>query len=149
MRRNILIFHRAALGDFIISWPLALALSRMYPQSRVIYITASAKGKLAEKVLGVEWLDAEHGWHDLHSDGTDLPDANRNAIANSHLIVSFGSRDDETWNKNLRAIARSATLIRLDTKAQVAGAADHLTAHLLEQLRTWLGSLTSTCQFLL
>src|SRR6185295_7543783 len=51
LRRNILIFHQAALGDFIVTWPLAMALSRIMPQSRVIYVTHSQKGKLAERVL--------------------------------------------------------------------------------------------------
>src|SRR5439155_15185367 len=103
LRRNILIFHQAALGDFVITWPLALALSRIFPQSRVIYVTASSKGKLAEKVLGVESLDAERGWHHLYSNGADLSDANRKAIANAHLIVSFG-RADEIWRSNVLAI---------------------------------------------
>ena len=29
LRRNVLIFHQAALGDFIVTWPLAMALSGM------------------------------------------------------------------------------------------------------------------------
>src|SRR5437867_3510753 len=49
-RRNILIFHQAALGDFVVTWPLAVALSRMFPQSRVVYVSASSKGKLADHV---------------------------------------------------------------------------------------------------
>src|SRR5437762_12115070 len=104
MLRNILIFHQAALGDFIVTWPLALALSRMSPQSRVIYVTANSKGKLAEKVLGVESLDAERGWHHLYSNGAGLSDANRKAITDSHLIISVG-RADEIWRDNVLTIA--------------------------------------------
>src|SRR5436190_11578963 len=74
LRRNILIFHQAALGDFVITWPIAVAMGRMYPQSRVIYVTAASKGKLAEKVLGVESADVDAGqWHRLHAEGAELP----------------------------------------------------------------------------
>ena len=54
LRRNILLFHQGALGDFVLTWPIALALARIHPQSRVFYVTHAQKGKLAEKVLGVE-----------------------------------------------------------------------------------------------
>jgi len=47
LKRNVVIFHQAALGDFIITWPLAMALSRVFPQSRIIYVTHSQKGALA------------------------------------------------------------------------------------------------------
>jgi ADP-heptose:LPS heptosyltransferase len=147
MRRYILIFHQAALGDFIVTWPLALTLSRMFPQSRLIYVTASSKGKLAEKVLGVESLDAENGWHHLHSSGADLSDGNKKAIENAHLIVSFG-RADEIWRRNVLAIAGDAILINLDTKLDSAGADQHVTAHLLHQLHPNSAIHTAMAQIL-
>ena len=67
LRRNVLIFHSGALGDFILTWPLALALGRLFPQSRVFYVTARQKGLLAERVLRVESVDVETGWHHLFS----------------------------------------------------------------------------------
>src|SRR5947209_19642308 len=67
-RRNVLIFHSGALGDFILTWPLAVALGRLLPQSRIFYVTHSQKGKLAEKVLGVESVDVETGWHHLFAE---------------------------------------------------------------------------------
>ena len=66
-RRNVLIFHAGALGDFVLTWPLALALGRVYPQSRVYYVTHGSKAALAEKVLRVEGSDIEGGWSALHS----------------------------------------------------------------------------------
>ena len=69
LRRNILLFHQGALGDFVLTWPIAMALARIHPQSRVFYVTHAQKGKLAEKALGVEWADAEAGWHALFGDG--------------------------------------------------------------------------------
>ncbi|HWP39838.1 MAG TPA: hypothetical protein VNL70_02845, partial [Tepidisphaeraceae bacterium] len=62
LRRNVLIFHQAALGDFVVTWPIAMALSRIWPQSRIIYVTHGQKGALAERVLRVERADAEAGW---------------------------------------------------------------------------------------
>src|ERR1700678_801872 len=59
LRRNVLIFHSGALGDFVLSWPLALALGRLYPQSRIIYVAPASKGKLAERVLRIESVDGE------------------------------------------------------------------------------------------
>ena len=49
LRRNVLIFHQAALGDFVVTWPLAVALGRLFPQSRVLYVTHASKGQLAER----------------------------------------------------------------------------------------------------
>src|SRR5450432_4067912 len=91
LRRNVLIFHQAALGDFIITWPLAMALSRVFPQSRIIYVTHSQKGKLAERVLRVESADAEAGWHSLFSDSPELPPTSVKLLEGAHTIVSFGS----------------------------------------------------------
>src|SRR5439155_15503968 len=104
LRRNILIFHQAALGDFVITWPIALALGRMFPQSRVIYVTASSKGKLAEKVLGIESVDAESGWHLLFSDAGGLPEGNQKLLAGAHTIVSFVSSAGDPWERNVRRI---------------------------------------------
>src|ERR1700722_19863476 len=77
LRRNVLIFHAGALGDFILTWPLALALGRLYPQSRIIYVTASEKGALAAKVLRVESTDVEQGWNHLFGEAAALSEATR------------------------------------------------------------------------
>jgi hypothetical protein len=157
LRRNILIFHQAALGDFVITWPIALALARMFPQSRVIYVTASSKGKLAEKVLGVESLDAETGWHALFADGRGLPEENRKRLENAHLILSFGTSDSDVWEQNLRAIAPEATYLRLNTKPDPSlrcnedvppELSDHVTTHLLHQLRVNPSIHTAAAQIL-
>ena len=46
IRRNVLIFHAGALGDFVLSWPLVMALGRLHPQSRIIVVTHASKGRL-------------------------------------------------------------------------------------------------------
>src|SRR5689334_6765619 len=103
LRRNVLIFHQAALGDFIVTWPLAVAMGRMFPQSRIIYVTHSSKGKLAEKVLGVESVDAEAGWHRLFVDdaAVDLPESCERVLSAAHTIVSFVSSPNDTWERNV------------------------------------------------
>src|SRR6478752_3633268 len=82
LRRNVLIFHQAALGDFVVSWPLALALGRMYPQSRLAYVTAGEKGKLATRAIRTEAIDVEAGWHHLFGDAAGLPESNRKVLEN-------------------------------------------------------------------
>ncbi len=69
MLRNVLIFHQAALGDFISTWPMLLGISRVLAQHRVIVITHESKGRLAQRVLGVEYRDAEP-WHALFGDAS-------------------------------------------------------------------------------
>jgi ADP-heptose:LPS heptosyltransferase len=91
-RRNVLIFHSGALGDFILTWPLAVALGRIYPQSRIFYITSSQKGKLAEQALGVESVDVESGWHGLYSDEIILSPTELKLLASAHTIILFTPR---------------------------------------------------------
>jgi ADP-heptose:LPS heptosyltransferase len=111
--RNILIFHAGALGDFIQTWPLGLALGRLFPQSRVIYVTQRQKGLLAEKLLSLESLDIESGWHHLFGDASKLPDQCRAKLAASHTIVTFLARPGDSWLDAVATIAPKAQLIAL------------------------------------
>ena len=99
LRRNVLIFHSGALGDFVQTWPLGLALGRLYPQSRVIYVTQRQKGLLAEKALRLEFVDVESGWHHLFGDAARLPESCRNKLAvgafDFHVHRQAGRRVDE------------------------------------------------------
>src|SRR3954470_16561231 len=95
LRRHVLIFHQAALGDFVVTWPLAVALGRMFPQSRISYVTHASKGALASRVIGVEAMDVERGWHLLHAEDPDLPEPNRNTLAGAQMIVSFVSEQGD------------------------------------------------------
>jgi ADP-heptose:LPS heptosyltransferase len=89
LRRNVLIFHSGALGDFVLSWPLALALGRLHPQSRIIYVTAASKGKLAERALRIESADIEAGWRHLYADAKGLPEICRKMLGGAHSIYAF------------------------------------------------------------
>jgi ADP-heptose:LPS heptosyltransferase len=111
--RNILIFHAGALGDFIQTWPLGLALGRLFPQSRVIYITQRQKGLLAEKLLSLESLDIETGWHNLFGDPSKLPDTCRSKLAAAHIIVTFLAKLGDPWLSAVSTIVPKAQLIPL------------------------------------
>lgn len=131
--RNILIFHGGALGDFVLSWPLALALGRLYPQSRVFYVTAAGKGKLAERVIKVESLDSESGWQRLHGRDADLPQMPRRLLAGAHCVFSFVHRPGDAWEQNVRQHAPSAQIYALRTQPP-EGFGGHAAEFLLSQL---------------
>jgi heptosyltransferase-3 len=114
LRRNVLIFHSGALGDFVLSWPLALALGRIYAQSRIIYVTASQKGALAERALRVDSTDSEAGWHQLFSTGS-APSANvLRLLEGAHAIFSFVADDQSLWAINVRHLAPHAKLFYIN-----------------------------------
>src|SRR4051812_38063162 len=115
-RRNILIFHLGALGDFVLTWPLAMALSRLHPQSRVVYVTHGEKGKLAEKVLGVESADLEGGWHALFGDVAGLGANARKLLENAHSIYSFIASEGDKWSENVKAVAPEAQVWTLQPR---------------------------------
>src|SRR5437667_248174 len=110
-RRNVLIFHLGALGDFVLTWPLAMALARIHPQSRIIYVTHGQKGKLAEKVLRIESTDVEGGWHHLFGSPADLPENSRKMLEGAHSIFSFIANQGDAWTENVKAIAPEAQLM--------------------------------------
>jgi heptosyltransferase III len=124
-RRNVLIFHSAALGDFVLTWPLALALSRLYPQSRVIYVTQRQKGLLAEAVLGVESVDAEQGWHVLYSEKPKLTEGMATLLGASREVYTFNATEDDEWTKNVTA-AMLATIPASGSEDDVTVVVTHL-----------------------
>ena len=135
-RRNVLIFHQAALGDFVVSWPLALALGRLHPQSRIIYVTQGQKGKLAEKAIRTESVGVESGWHHLHGgDASTRPDGARKTLENAHSIFSFVSTAGDSWSNNVRALAPEAKLIEITPRPPEGEPfAGHITQWIADQL---------------
>ena len=135
LRRNVLIFHQAALGDFVVSWPLALALGRLYPQSRIVYVTAGEKGKLAARAIRTESADVESGWHHLFGDAAGLPDPQRAMVAGAHSIFSFAASPSDAWSANVRALAPDAQLVHVAPRpADDQPFAGHITQWIAEQL---------------
>ncbi|MGD0138395.1 MAG: glycosyltransferase family 9 protein [Tepidisphaeraceae bacterium] len=115
--RNVLIFHSGALGDFVQTWPLGLALGRLYPQSRVIYVTQRQKGVLVEKVLRLEFMDTELGWHHLFGDANRLPEVCRHKLASAHSIFTFIARPGDAWMQAAGSVAPGAQTISIEAGA--------------------------------
>ena len=144
LRRNVLIFHSAALGDFVLTWPFAVALARIYAQSRIIYVTHREKGLLAERVLRLESTDAEGGWHHLYADGGTPPERAGRLLAGAHAIYMFGTASP-TWLANVQRLNPAANLVVLDGSADASG---HKSDQLLDELAAHRPEAEATRQIL-
>ena len=144
LRRNVLIFHSAALGDFVLSWPFAVALARIYAQSRIIYVTHCQKGLLAERVLRLESTDVEAGWHHLHAEGGTPPERAGRLLAGAHAIYTFGPASP-IWLANVRRLNPDANVVVLDHPTD--GPA-HATDRLVDQLAAHRPEAEATRQIL-
>lgn len=133
MRRNVFIFHNAALGDFVLTWPIAIAVGRVLAQSRIQYVTASGKGALAERWIGVESVDAESGWHGLHADEPRLPDAQIKRLSAMQMGIVFAQHRDERFIGNLQKFA-DVPILHVSPNPP---AGTHIWAHQLSQLADW------------
>lgn len=135
--RNILLFHQGALGDFIVTWPLAVALARLHPQSRVFYVTHGQKGALAERALRVESLDCELGaWHQLFCDEPKLPAPSAKALAGAHTVLNFLGAPDDQWSANVKAANPNASVLTISTTPP-EDFAGHQSEFLASQLAGW------------
>jgi ADP-heptose:LPS heptosyltransferase len=147
-RRNVLIFHLGALGDFVLTWPLALALGRIYPQSRIFYVTHAQKGALAERVLRLDAADIEGGWHHLFTPNVtseSLPERARKLLASTHAVFSFLANADDGWSQNVRRLAPEAELTVLRGPRELELPAEQA---LLEELKSRPFVQTAVAQIL-
>jgi ADP-heptose:LPS heptosyltransferase len=128
LRRNVLILHTGALGDFVLSWPLILALGRIHPQSRIIVVTHASKGALAEAALRVESADIEQGWHAMFAADVPLGERAAKLVEGAHAIYTFLSAAD-----TLKQRAPEAQVVPLQP-VPPADYSKHSSEHLLEQL---------------
>ncbi|MBV8780726.1 MAG: glycosyltransferase family 9 protein [Phycisphaerae bacterium] len=133
LRRNVLIFHSGALGDFVLSWPLAMALGRLYPQSRIICVCASQKGRLLERALRLESQDVENGWSALFAPDAAVTDPIARTLSGAHTICSFVAAADSCWAKNVRRLAPEAAAVFIDPVLPPKFTR-HATDHLVDQL---------------
>ncbi|MFN4242378.1 MAG: glycosyltransferase family 9 protein [Tepidisphaerales bacterium] len=131
----MLVFHTGALGDLVLAAPVALALTRLYPTSRVRWVGPRQKGELMSRLAGVEPVDVEGGFSALHAEGATVAPAVERLLAQSHRVVSFVAEPGDVWSRRVATLAPSATLtwLRLrppaDWQDPVSGsrhAADHL-----------------------
>lgn len=133
MRRNVLVVHQAALGDFVLCWPVVLAAARLFPQSRLFVATHAQKGRLAERALGVESIDIESGFSALHADAGPVPDAVLQAVGNAHTIVSFVSDRGGAWRRRTSGLNPEARILEIAGRPP-DGFARHAHEHLLDAL---------------
>jgi ADP-heptose:LPS heptosyltransferase len=148
LRRNVLIFHSGALGDFVLTWPTALAMGRLFPQSRVLYVTHGQKGALAERVLKLEYSDVEMGWHCLHGQVGKLPPQLGRLLCGAHTVLSFAMGDDRAWTENVRRVADEEARIITVAPNPPQDCAEHVTQHVLKQLASWPAGHAAVAQML-
>jgi ADP-heptose:LPS heptosyltransferase len=146
LRRNILIFQTGGLGDFVLTWPFAVGLGRIYPQSRIIYVTHSQKGELARRVLRLEATDAEAGWHGLFADGGNLPPATQKLLESAQAIYTFLPATP-TWHENVERINPAAKRVEIDARIP-PDFAGHVTEQMLAQLQNHPAERAATEQIL-
>lgn len=147
IRRNVLIFHAGGLGDFVLSWPLGLALGRLHPQSRIIYVTHASKGRLAAAAVRLDWRDIESSWPALYSDPAGLTDDCRKLLEQAHSIYTFMASAGDQWCRNVSSISPEAMIVPLRTKPP-ADFTRHASDYLLQQLAGMPVVQTSVTQIL-
>jgi ADP-heptose:LPS heptosyltransferase len=133
IRRNVLIFHSGGLGDFLLTWPLGLALGRLHPQSRIFYVTQASKGALAAAALRLDSLDAETGWPALYADSANPDDRLRKILAESHSVYTFLATPGDAFFRNVTHLSPQAqiTPLQFPPPPDFLG---HATEYLLTQL---------------
>jgi heptosyltransferase III len=134
LRRNVLIFHSGGLGDFVLSWPLGIALGRLYPASRVIYITQPSKGALAAAAVGLDWQNIESGWPALYGDnGVRLDEKCDRTVKAAHSIYTFMAAAGDAWIGNVNKLTPETAIVPLRLKPP-HGFTGHVATYLLSQL---------------
>jgi ADP-heptose:LPS heptosyltransferase len=104
--RAIWVFHRGALGDSILLWPILRALSR--DSTEVVLVSDASKAALAARTLGIRALDAEHDrfnalWH---------PESTHAPIEGVAEVLAFvgGSSSTPQWVASARLMFPGATI---------------------------------------
>ena len=124
----ILIFHAGALGDFVLTWPLALALHRLHPDKQIIYVTPGSKGQLAARYLQTGYSDSDtQGWHTLFSDDPRVSPAGQDLLHHAQAIYSFFAQGNELFTANLNQLAPQAGITNLQCLIPA-----HYTQHITE-----------------
>ena len=132
LRRNVLIFHSGALGDFVLTFPLAVAIARVFPQSRIFYVTSAGRGALVDALLKLEWTDDEGGWHQLFVDNAELPPRPLSLLSGATAVFALNG-PPPAWVANVQRINLQARLIAVDPRVP-ADYAGHASQWMLEQL---------------
>ena len=112
-----LLFHQAALGDFVLTLPLVRSLAAAGP---VTVVAPWSRGRLAAALVeGVEAMDIEmFEFTRMHAVGGPraLSPAVRELFDAATRIVSFVSDGGDAWAANVARLAPRAELICLPTR---------------------------------
>jgi|ERR1700722_12289469 len=133
LRRNVLIFHAGGLGDFVLTWPLGIALGRLHPTSRIIYVTHPSKGALAAAAIGLDWRSIEAGWAALYSEGTSLDEKCAQTIQGAHAIYTFMATEGDVWCRNVGRLSPESKVVAL-SMIPVENHSGHISSQLVDQL---------------
>jgi ADP-heptose:LPS heptosyltransferase len=133
LKRYVLMLHQGALGDFIVTWPMLMGLSRAFAQCRVVAVTHTQKGKLAERVLGVESADIEAGWHALFAGQSPADERTKKFLGGARAIYSF--IDTPSFVGALKSHAPDAEIIPLSPRPSESTGV-HTAEYIVGQLRT-------------
>jgi ADP-heptose:LPS heptosyltransferase len=104
---STVVFHQAALGDFVLIWPLLRAM-----RGKVVIVAPWSKAKLAADVFeSVEPVDIEMlEFTQLYAEGgpTHISPVIRDLFADARRIISFVSTGDDLWAQNVDRLAPHA-----------------------------------------
>ena len=114
---SVWIFHRGALGDSILLWPLMRALRRK--KRAVTLVSDASKGALAHRELGVRAVSAElKRFSDLWVTGAAKEPGRLPPLSDVSRVLSFVvvQGKDRTWAENAHAMFPGAALEVYDTQ---------------------------------
>ncbi len=110
-KRSKWVFHRGALGDSVLLWPYLRESHRRLP---VVLVTDDSKGKLAARVLGIEWRSAESRWcTELWREGGGDAPAPEGAELASEVVAFIDDANAAVWERNAKRIFPRAHVLCL------------------------------------
>jgi len=133
-RATTLVFHSGALGDFVLTWPLALALQKAYPDTTVTYVTHTSKGQLAARFLDTGYADADSGgWHTLYGETSDLSADSLRLLTSAESCFYFAGKNEDQFCNNLRLLVPGVPVSVLSAVPE-STFIGHITAYYAHQL---------------
>lgn len=115
-----LIFHQAALGDFVLTWPILRGLD-----GPVTVVAPGEKAALAGEVLSIASMDIEmFEFARLHAEGgpSALSPAVGELFERARIIISFVSDGGDAWSRNVARLSPQARCVYLPTRPAPGGA---------------------------
>jgi heptosyltransferase III len=103
--RDVWVFHRGALGDSVVLWPMLRA--KVGEGRRVHLVTDRSKAELAAAELGIVAVDAEQRqFNDLWLESASIA-----AVADAAEVIAFmGSTASDPWLNNLQRMFPAAAV---------------------------------------